>query len=179
MTTTKKPYNIMYKKKGDEEYRYGFRRSPKGVLSCRACGAIYFRGRWSLAPAEAVHRRVAAGEGVKPTYCPACLKIREGYWQGVVEISGIDSQDKPEILRLIRNEEAKARIKNPLERVMAIAVDTTGMRVETTTEKFAQRLGRALKKARGGEVTYKWSERNKFARVIWQKSSLMVAETKP
>src|SRR5689334_19498448 len=114
MTTTKRPYNTMYKKKNDEEHRYGFRGSPKGVLSCRSCGAVYFNGRWSLEPANDVRRRVRAGDGVKATYCPACLKAREGYWQGVVEISGIEGQDKPDILRLIKNEEARACIKNPL-----------------------------------------------------------------
>jgi NMD protein affecting ribosome stability and mRNA decay len=122
---------------------------------------------------------VAEGEEVKATYCPACLKVREGYWQGVVEISGIESKDKLEILRLIRNEEARARLKNPLERVIAIVADKTGMRVETSTEKLAQRFGRALRKARGGAVTYKWSERNKFARVMWQKSAVTVTSTKP
>jgi NMD protein affecting ribosome stability and mRNA decay len=171
MTTMKRVYNTNYKKKNDQEYRYGFRRSPKGVLSCRACGAVYFHGRWSLQPAEAIRRRVTAGEGVKATYCPACMKIREGYWQGIVEISGIENRDKPEIIRLIRNEETSARGKNPLERVIAIVTDKSDMRVETTTEKLAQRLGRALKKARGGKVTYKWSERNKFARVVWEKAA--------
>ena len=179
MTTTKKPYNTMYKKKSDEEHRYCFRGSPKGILSCRACGALYFHGRWSLEAADKVHRRVTAGEDVKATYCPACLKVREGYWQGVVEISEIESKDKLEILRLIRNEEARARVKNPLERVIAIVAEQTGMRVETTTEKLAQRLGRALKKARGGKVTYKWSERNKFARVMWQKSPGTAVGGKP
>jgi len=170
MTTVKRVYNTNYKKKNDREYRYGSRLSPTGVLSCRVCGAVYFHGRWSLQPAEAIRRRVTAGEGVKATYCPACMKIREGYWQGVVEISGIENQDKPEILRLIRNEEISALGKNPLGRVVAIITDKSGMRVETTTEKLAQRLGRALKKARGGKVTYKWSERNKFARVVWDKA---------
>jgi hypothetical protein len=31
-----------------------------------------------------------------------------------------------------------------------------GWRVQTTTEKLAQRLGRSIKKARGGKIAYKW-----------------------
>jgi hypothetical protein len=42
-------------------------------------------------------------------------------------------------------------------------------RVETTTEKLAQRLGRSIKKARGGKIEYKWGHNNKFVRVIWEK----------
>jgi hypothetical protein len=44
-----------------------------------------------------------------------------------------------------------------------------GWRVETTTEKLAQRLGRSIKKARGGKIAYKWGHNNKFVRVSWQK----------
>jgi hypothetical protein len=44
-----------------------------------------------------------------------------------------------------------------------------GWRVETTTEKLAQRLGRSIKKARGGKLAYKWGHNNKFVRVSWQK----------
>jgi hypothetical protein len=40
--------------------------------------------------------------------------------------------------------------------------------LETTTEKLAQRLGRAVHKARGGKIAYKWSHNNKFVRITWQ-----------
>ena len=103
------------------------------------------------------------------TYCPACQKIRDHYWLGVVQISGVDSEEKRELLKLLRNEETRAREKNPLERIVRIADEDGGLRVETTTEKLAQRLGRCLRKARGGKVTYKWSHNNKFARVVWEK----------
>jgi hypothetical protein len=35
--------------------------------------------------------------------------------------------------------------------------------------KLAQRLGRAVRKARGGKLQYKWSHNNKFLRVTWDK----------
>ena len=46
-----------------------------------------------------------------------------------------------------------------------------GWKIETTTEKLAQRLGRAVHKARGGKVEYKWGHKNKFVRVWWEKSA--------
>jgi hypothetical protein len=49
-------------------------------------------------------------------------------------------------------------------------------RVETTTEKLAQRLGRSIKKARGGKLAYKWGHNNKFVRVVWEKSRAGRAE---
>ena len=167
-----KRYNTSYKKNVPTERDvYLFRRSPKGILTCRGCGAIYYLRRWTLQPPAEVRSLVATGKGVGLTFCPACQKMRDHFWLGVVEISGTSAKENREVVRLIKNEEARAREKNPLERIMRIAGENGGLRVETTTEKLAQRLGRSLGKAMGGKVTYKWSHRNKFARVLWEKSS--------
>jgi hypothetical protein len=69
---------------------------------------------------------------------------------------------------MLRNEEERARQKNPLERIMRLEASNGNWRIETTTEKLAQRLGRSLKKARGGSLAYQWSHNNKFVRVLWQ-----------
>jgi hypothetical protein len=55
---------------------------------------------------------------------------------------------------------------------MRIEANHSGWRIETTTEKLAQRLGRSLRKARGGRVNYQWSHNNKFVRVFWQKEEI-------
>jgi len=163
-------YNTGYKKNPAREHDvYLFRRAPKGTIHCRGCGTIYHRRRWTLDPPPAIRRRLARGADTNHTYCPACQKIRDHYWQGVVQISGLGPGDKRDVLQLLRNEEARARQKNPLGRIVRVLDQSAGLKVETTTEKLAQRLGRSLGKARGGKVTYKWSHRNKFARVLWEK----------
>ncbi len=43
--------------------------------------------------------------------------------------------------------------------------------ISTTTEKMAQRIGRAVKKAFHGEVAYNWSHDNKLARVDWERAA--------
>jgi hypothetical protein len=50
---------------------------------------------------------------------------------------------------------------------MRIQAGNGDWRIDTTTEKLAQRLGRSLRKARGGKVVYKWSHNNKLVRVFW------------
>lgn len=171
MNQSKRRYNTAYKKKADDKRDvYLFRRAPKGLLSCRGCGAIYYRRRWTLEPSQEARKRVELGAGVTVTYCSACQKMRDHYWLGVVQISAIGAGEKREVVKLLKNEENRAREKNPLERIVRIADEDGGLRVQTTTEKLAQRLGRCLRKAMGGKVTYKWSHRNKFARVVWQKS---------
>ena len=39
--------------------------------------------------------------------------------------------------------------------------------ISTTTDKFAQRIGRMLEKTYSGSVEYKWSDDVKLARVTW------------
>jgi hypothetical protein len=74
-------------------------------------------------------------------------------------------------LRILRNEEARAMEKNPLERIIRLDQLNGDWRIETTNEKLAQRLGRTMKKAKGGKVAYKWSHNNKFVRMVWENYS--------
>ncbi|MEK6698135.1 MAG: hypothetical protein AABZ10_03730 [Nitrospirota bacterium] len=75
-------------------------------------------------------------------------------------------------MNLIKNEEARARAFNPLERVMSVKENGFGsVIISTTNEKLAQRLGRAIKKAFHGEVAYHWSHDNKLARVDCERAA--------
>ena len=103
------------------------------------------------------------------TVCPACLKIRDNFPSGIVTLMGsYVLPHKQDVLNLVKNEEERARGFNPLERVMSIREDGHGnIVINTTTEKLAQRLGRAIRKAFQGKVAYHWSHDNKLARVDW------------
>ena len=168
MGATVKKYSTNYKKKSDTD-RDTFvpRRAPKESLQCTGCGAFYHHRRWTLtAPAG-----FAGPVHAQPIYCPACRKTKEHSASGELHLLRVDDADRPEIMRLMRNEENRAREKNPLERIMRLETRKHDWKVETTTEKLAQRLGRSVCKARGGKVAYKWSHNNKFVRVIWEKST--------
>ena len=164
---------MAYRKRVDvEKDMYLPRRSPRGVFWCTDCGSVYYRRRWTLTPPDKIRERVQFSEDVSYTLCPACRKIREHYPYGELRMVGVGLDEKQEVLRLLKNEEERARGKNPLERIMSIQSDGPEWKVETTTEKLAQRLGRCLQRARGGKVTYRWSYNNKFVRVLWQKEAM-------
>ena len=160
-----KKYNTVYKKKVDV-HRDSFlpRRAPKESLQCSGCAAFYYQRRWSLSAPATFSRRISS----RPVFCPACRKIKQRSVSGELYLRGFKDSDRNELLRLLRNEESKAREKNPLERIMRIEAVDNGWKIATTTEKLAQRLGRSLKKARGGPVAFKWSHNNKFVRVLWE-----------
>lgn len=163
-----KRYNTQYKKKVDvERDTYLPKLSPKEVIQCTGCGAFYHRRHWMLAAPPAFY----PPSPMRPIFCPACRKIQERYPSGELSLKGMDADERQEILRILRNEEEQARNKNPLERIMSLAEKNGEWKVETTTEKLAQRLGRSVRKARGGKLVYKWSHNNKFVRVIWEKNA--------
>jgi len=167
MMRTSKKYTTAYKKKVDiERDAYKPKKSPQGMLQCRGCGALYYRRRWSLEPLSDVN---GSGQtNLRSVFCPACLKIRDRYALGELRISDVDAGERRELMHLLRNEEAREREKNPLERIITIEVGGAEVwNVKTTTEKLAQRLGRCLRKARGGAVRYQWSHNNKFVHVLW------------
>jgi hypothetical protein len=164
MRPATKKYNTQYKKRIVERDPYLPTRSPKGILQCSGCGAFYVRRHWTLDPPTGLVSRVHA----HPIFCPACTKLRQRYPGGELRLIGFKMEDRGEIARILRNEEERARRKNPLERILWLQVKNGDWWVETSTEKLAQRLGRCLKKAKGGRLNYKWGHNNKFIRVLWE-----------
>ncbi len=145
------------------------RKGPLKVGVCPECHAISRKKRWyvdeaeylSLVRAGAVHRR-----------CPACRKIADGFPSGVVTLrGGFLRTHRDEILTIVRNEERRARGTNPLERIMAIRDGGEDVEILTTDEKLAQRIGREIRKAYQGTVSYKWSEDANLVRVGWSRDA--------
>jgi hypothetical protein len=167
MRPAAKKYNTQYKKRILERDSYLPRRSPRGIIQCSGCGAFYVRRHWTLGPPQGYSPSVPAHS----IYCAACRKMREHYPGGELRLLGVESAGRAEIARILRNEEERARDKNPLERIMSLKEAKDDWTVETTTEKLAQRLGRSIKKARGGKIAYKWGHNNKFVRVLWEKGA--------
>lgn len=152
---------------------------------CSHCSARYHNHHWSL-PAATPTKKAANGAaphgdatngasgkshpGGHRVLCPACRKAEEKDPGGIVRLSGdYWHQHRDDILNLIRNEEKKAMGHNPIERILQIEEADGYLVVQTTNEKLAQRLGRAIHKACHGDVEYKWSEDTKLVRVEWRR----------
>lgn len=158
-------YGTTYKKKIVTTDAY-LTKSGQGTAVCESCQAVYRNKRWYAGPEV-----LKAGTAAVKVVCPACLKIRDNFPGGIVTLAGgYVLPHKRELLKLIKNEEDRARGFNPLERVMSIKENGRGsLIVNTTNEKLAQRLGRAIKKAFHGDVSYHWSHDNKLVRVDWER----------
>lgn len=139
------------------------------VTICTDCQAIYRDKRWFLD--EQRHKELSQTEGVNRTTCPACRKIAERYPEGIVTLRGSYLwEHETEIRNIISNEEKKAMDKNPLERIMSIEREGDDLIIETTEEKLAEHLGRALNKAHQGELDISWPKDHSVCRVTWERS---------
>jgi len=164
---TQKSYSLSYKKKSAVTDPYLPRGGSRKISVCEGCRAVYMNKRW-YADGAVEAAKLRNPEAAK-IVCPACLKIRDNFPGGIVTLKGeYVLPHKKELMKLIKNEEERARGLNPLERVMSVKENGYGsLVISTTNEKLAQRLGRAVKKAFHGEVAYKWSHDNKLVRVDW------------
>ncbi len=147
-----------------EKDPYLLKMEPEEMAMCTDCSAVYQHKRWRLPTEEELEKK----ESYAKVVCPACQKIRDKFAGGYVTLRGEFLKDhKEEILNLIRNKEERARYTNPLERIIEINESGDTIEITTTTDKFAQRIGRVLHKAFSGKVEYKWSDDVKIARVTW------------
>lgn len=135
---------------------------------CRKCHAVYQNKRWHID--EELFQKMNGWENMNKVLCPACQKIKDKFPGGIVTLKGeFLREHKDEILNLIRNEEERAMGFNPLERIIEIKSMDAGMKLTTTNEKLAQRIGRCLSRAYQGKVGYKWSQDTKLLRVEWER----------
>jgi hypothetical protein len=133
---------------------------------CSRCRLVYRNKRWCMDESEA--QRLLADSHVRRGTCPACRRMEDNLPAGIATFSGdYFLQHEVEILDLIKNEESRSRIKNPLGRVMEIAQDGNHLTVSTTEDKLAQKLGKEVYRAHKGELRYQWAHDQKMVRVNW------------
>jgi NMD protein affecting ribosome stability and mRNA decay len=140
---------------------------PEPAL-CPECGAVYRKKRWFIDTEEAAQLELSGA--AKQVVCPACRKIKDGYAEGFVTLQGAYLwQHEAEICNMLRNEEQRAMAKNPLERIISMGRSADDMLIETTEEKLAEHLGRALHKAHQGELKVTWADDHAVCRVDWRR----------
>lgn len=135
---------------------------------CTGCQAVYRNKRWYLDVEAFKH----LSDDVKVTrqLCPGCRKIEDGYAEGYVTLRGAYLwAHEEEIRNILRNEVTKARAKNPLERIIRMEREGQDLVIETTEEKLAEHLGRALHKSHQGELKVVWTDDHAICRVTWQR----------
>lgn len=142
------------------------RMGPKEVAFCRNCGAVYHRKRWSMETSPVLLK----GRTLRSLTCPACQKGQDSFPGGMIMLSGeFLAPHKEQILHLVRNEEARAKRVDPLERIISIKDNLKSVEIQTTSDRFARRIGMVIQRAYKGDITYHGSEGDKLIRVMWHR----------
>lgn len=138
----------------------------KGPMRCRHCQAVYHNKRWQAAGNDVPQAQAAL------VTCPACRQAGEGYVQGVLTLRGSYLQEhEAEVRNVLQHAELRCVERNPLERVLRIDRREDALVIETTAEKMAERLGRALHRALRGELQIQWSGGHEVCRVNWERDA--------
>ena len=134
-----------------------------GPTVCPDCGASYRNGRWTWA---------AAAADAATHVCPACERIATGHAAGIIHLEGPYAlEHRDELLRLLRNLEARERDEHPLKRIMAVTDEEAGFCVTVTDAKLAQSFGRALSRSYQGALAHPptTAEQDDLVRVHWRR----------
>lgn len=135
---------------------------------CPDCRACYEHKHWTID--EKVVARMEKEEDVARIPCPACRKIAEDFAQGIVILRGAFLwRHEKEIRNLLRNEEAKAMDKNPLQRVISMERQKDELVIRTTEAKLAEHFGRAIHKAQQGDLRVSWDQDHVRCRIFWER----------
>lgn len=139
------------------------------AAACEECHALYQGKRWFFD--EKLYGKLAGAGKMRQVLCPACRKIKDHYVEGYLTLAGeFLAQHKDEIITLLQKEAARVGNRSFDDRIIQIVPQGDDkLVVETTTEKLAQHLGRTVYKAYKGELSFSWSETNKFVRVYWSR----------
>ena len=138
---------------------YKAARKLREPTCCPDCGAVFQQGRWTWGSAPAQTQRER---------CPACQRIHDKFPAGFVMLRGEFLQRRrDDILRLLRNHEAKQKAEHPLQRIMAIVEDAEGMTVTTTDAHLARDLAQALHHAHKGELEFHYNKEDTLLRATW------------
>jgi hypothetical protein len=121
--------------------------APPEPIVCAGCGAVYVRKHWTHSPGARLSRKPGDPGNVK--ICDACRRRRSGVPHEFVHVDGeFVRLHRTDIVNLLKNEAARARMDNPLAQIIDWHGNghTDDVLVTTTTEHLAIRLGRRWKR---------------------------------
>jgi len=147
---------------------YAMKMGVTEVAECTECKALYWNKRWY--PDENQSRGLSRDMVKNHIVCPACTRAADKNPGGVVTLQGdYLGAHQDEIMNIVKNSEHRAKLKNPLARIMEIRQEPQQVTILTLEEKLAQRLGRDVFKAHSGDLEYRWNKEENFVRVNWKR----------
>lgn len=159
-------------KKDEQEFGPG----KKGIIICIDCNAYYYDKSWHPSLEGAVKGQTPeefADHEVKFQPCPACQMKKDKTFEGeiIIKLNDVNDSQKSDILNAIHNADKQAQDRDVMDKVLWIEDKGTEIRVYTSENQLAIRIGKKLDSAfKGGKLNINHSKSEDAARVVWEKS---------
>ena len=159
-----------YSKKGKQELGL----AKKEYAICPDCNSVYFDKAWHhMLEEDAKHLKDAGIKFKKLRFkvCPACQMKKDKTFEGelVIDLSGIAPHNGEEIMKIIENSDKQARDKDPMDRILWIEKEAKEIRIFTSENQLAVRMGKKLKSAiKNSTLKIAHSHEEDAMRVFWK-----------
>lgn len=119
----------------------------RGITVCKRCNNVLFKKEWHHSGEKLLEQLRIASKGISFTLCPACRMTAQDLFEGEVLIENIPEKYESELLRLISAYGKRATDIDPQHRIIRTARTKKGLRVITTENQLAVRLGKKIRDA--------------------------------
>jgi NMD protein affecting ribosome stability and mRNA decay len=151
-----------------DEQEFGL--AKKEFIICPNCNSVFFDKAWHHSLEEDA-KHLTDKKNVRFKICPACRMAKDRTFEGelVISLSKEKLAEKNEIINVVKNSDKQARAHDPMDRVLWIEYKGSEIRVLTSENQLAVRMGKKLESAfKGGALEIKHSHGEDVIRVFWK-----------
>ena len=155
-----------------DEQEFGL--AKKEFIICPNCESVFFDKAWHYSLEKDIkhlENRGSRFKNLKFKICPACRMEKDKTFEGelVITLSKEKLTEKNEIINVVKNSDKQARAHDPMDRVLWIEYEGNEIRVLTSENQLAVRIGKKLESAfKGGTLEIKHSHEEDVIRVFWK-----------
>lgn len=121
-----------------------------GSAYCTECGAVYSQKLWHTSSRELDELKQKNELAV---ICPGCEMVKSDLYEGELVLTNLAAKvDREEMMSVVKHAEKQCWRKNPNSRVVAVAEESDGIHIFTTTRLLAERIGKAMQSAYKGTL---------------------------
>ena len=117
----------------------------KGLIICSQCGVVYYKKSWHR---NADHFKPLIEKekdySVKFDLCPACKMIKHNQYEGRIVISKAPAEHVFDLENLINNFCARARERDPLDRLIDLKKENGQWQITLTENQLANKLANKI-----------------------------------
>ena len=122
--------------------REEFGPGKKGYILCPEGKEVYFKKSWH--PNLESLPELNEEKSVKFELCPAHQMLKDRQYEGEVIVENLKEENREELTNLIKNRGQEAERRDTLHRILKIEQLPGGIRVETSENQLAQKIGKAI-----------------------------------